>query len=474
MNTKVSVRRQIRGFVLIWIAITFIMGVATFFAIYLTYVPEGSGTGLSFDRSAPLPATASSVPVVAIASHTPAASLTPRPSATPQSVAQNAPTDEPTEPPPPTDVPTPQPVEDKRFAVGIQVQESPDFNPDNQDGWLRAVADQLNMKWIKQQVPWEAMEETKGEVNWAILDLVLPSAAKFDVKVMLSIVAAPDWAREPDVFLERQGPPANPQDFTDFVAAILERYPGMIHAIEVWNEQNLDREWTSIKGLRAADYVSLLQATYERVKAIDPGIIVISGALSPTGLNDGIGAWDDFVYMEQMLDAGLLDYADCIGAHHNGINVGPSDPWDNVPNDPVARFRGPFDNPHHSWTFRSTLQGYASRIARAGGDQKLCVTEFGWASTEDIGAFPPGFEFAEDNTLEEQKTWLVEAMGNMEEWDIVWLAFVWNLNYGPQAGWDPNNDNVPYSLIGPDFEFRPAYDAIRDWQLDYLERTGQN
>ena len=43
----------------------------------------------------------------------------------------------------------------------------------------------------------------------------------------------------------------------NFVAAILKRYPGSIHAIEIWNEQNIDREWTSINGLSATDYVKL-------------------------------------------------------------------------------------------------------------------------------------------------------------------------------------------------------------------------
>jgi hypothetical protein len=52
----------------------------------------------------------------------------------------------------------------------------------------------------------------------------------------------------------------------------------------------------------------------------------------------------------------------------------------------------------------------------------------------------------------------------MEEWGFVKLAFIWNFNYGPQAGWDTNNDNVPYSFIGPDWQFRPVYDAVIEWQ----------
>jgi hypothetical protein len=365
----------------------------------------------------------------------------------------------------PTAEPALSPVEDTRFQVGIQVQQALDFNPDIQDSWMREVQ-KLGLNWIKQQVRWEDFQPTPGEIDWRILDLVMPSAQHFGHRVMLSIVTAPDWAREPGVNLNRHGPPANNSDYVNFVTAILERYPGQVHAIEVWNEQNLDREWTSIRGLSARNYVSLLSDTYNAVKAIDPGIIIISGALSPTGLNDGIGAYDDYFYLEQMLAAGVLDVADCIGAHANGYNIGPNVPWNQVPNDPSARFRGPFANPHHSWSFYSTINGYADRVRGAGGDQKICVTEFGWASTEDLDGYPPGFEFANDNTLEEQRDFTIQALNLMQEWGNVWLAFIWNLNYGPQAGWDTNNDNVPYSIIGKDYAFRPVYDAIIQWSSE--------
>lgn len=493
MTTRSTVRKQIRGFVFIWTAITLIMGFATFLAIYFTYSPvaifgDQSNRPLSLDdNSTGNNNSSAGAAVVVLPSLAPASTHTPSPApptatvrVQPTAVAQVVeeatdapPTEEPSETPLPTETPTPLPVDDVRYQVGIQVEHSPDMNPDNQDGWFNSVSNDLQLRWVKHQVRWELMEEEQGNIDWSVLDLVVPSAEKFGIKLMLSIVTAPDWAREQGVYLERHGPPADPQVYADFVAAILNRYPGSIHAVEVWNEQNIDREWTSLGGLNARNYVTLLRTTHETIKSIDPGIIVISGALSPTGLNDGIGAYDDFVYMDQLIAAGMLTYADCVGAHHNGYNVSPAYRYNEIPNDPSALFRGPFDNPHHSWSFRSTLEGYANRVRAAGFDTRLCVTEFGWPVTEDLAGYPRGFEFAADNSLAEQEAWIPLAMGNMEEWDFVWLAFIWNFNYGPQAGWATDNDNVPYSLIGPEFSFRPAYDAIRAWQTDYLERIGQ-
>jgi hypothetical protein len=356
--------------------------------------------------------------------------------------------------------------------AGVQIQIPPDNNPDVMNGWYRS-AQQMNVSWVKIQVRWELIEPEQGQFQWEALDLAMAGARAFGIRPMLSIVTAPDWAREAGINVERHGPPANNEDYVNFVRNILQRFDGQVYAIEVWNEQNLDREWTSMQGLSARNYVELLRQTYNMVQEVSSGTIVISGALSPTGLDDGVGAIDDFRYMQQMIDNGMLDVADCVGAHHNGYNISPLVRYDAVPNDPSASFRGPFDNPHHSWSFRSTLEGYTQRIRNAGSDKKLCVTEFGWAVTEDLDGFPRGFEFANDNSLDEQAQFFTEALDWMSSGEDVWLAFVWNLNYGPQAGWDPLNDNVPYSLIGPGGEFRPAYDAIRDWSLSYLERIGR-
>lgn len=451
---EIRIRRQLRGFVMIWAGITFIVGAVTFIAIYVLngqLIDNRFGGTL---RNVAIPETAESVvqgvPTVVISTPTlfPTREI---------AVAAAVVTD------PPSATATPLPIEVTRFQLGVQVQVSYDL----MGQWMDVAANQLSVNWVKQQVRWEDIEPEPDNYDWVPLDIYLPAAQEQGLHVLLSVVTAPAWAREEGADLSRHGPPANPQDYADFIAAILERYPGMVHAVEIWNEQNLDREWTSTSGLSAEGYITLLRTAYQTIKAVDPGVIVISGALSPTGVSDGVSAWDDFVYLDQMIAAGLLNYADCVGVHHNGINLSPEYTWDAVPNDETAQYRGPFDNPHHSWSFRSTLQTYSSKIALGGGTQRLCVTEFGWASAEGLDGVPQGFEFAQDNSLDDQRDFTVQALDLMVEWDIVQLAILWNLNYGPQAGWASDNDNVPYSIIGPGFQFRPVFDAVRDWNRAY-------
>ncbi|MCA9886111.1 MAG: hypothetical protein H6670_04775 [Anaerolineaceae bacterium] len=479
VSPQLRTRKRLRGFILVWTFVTLVMGFATFIAIYFAYPLV---TGLGASENVALPPQDNGADVVLVQP-----SITPAETAVPTEAPTEVPAEEETEEPvevaqeptlvaqsvqasTPTPEPTVPPVDVDHFEAGIQVQYSLDFNPDNQDGFYRSVADDLGLPWVKQQVRWEDFEREPGQIDYAILDFVMPSAERFGLKMALSIVTAPDWAREQGVELGREGPPADISAYVNFVTSIVQRYPGQVHAIEVWNEQNLDREWTSTGGLSAANYVEMLRQTYTAVKAIDPNVIIISGALSQTGINDGVMAVDDFVYLEQMIAAGMLDYADCVGSHVNGFNIGPAEAYNEVVNDPTAQFRGPFDNPHHSWSFRSTLEGYRNRIVAANYDVPLCVTEFGWAVGEDLEGVPEGFGFALDNTLAEQASWIPEAMSMMDNYGWVRLGIIWNFNYAPQAGWDPNNDNVPYSLIGPNFQFRPAYDAVRSWQSAYNQR----
>lgn len=468
-------RRQMRSFALVWTVITLVIGLASFAAIFFAtgwLLPDGLDSAIvsAAEITTPTPRpTTEATPIPQVQA------VVQQPTSPPVAVAQQA-TVAATDAPEPTPEPTLSFIEQTDFDFGIQVQESYDIY----EYWMTVVKDQLHLDWIKQQVRWEVMEETRGEIDWTILDIVIPDAHRKGVNVMLSIVTTPNWARQPGVNLSKHGPPADPQTYVNFVTAILDRYleeyPGTIGAIEVWNEMNLDREWASVNGLSSREYIALLSATYNAIKAIDPGIIVISGALSPGGgwtEPDGrVSAIDDFAYFDALLNNGMLNYTDCVGAHHNGYNIGPLVPWDEAPRDPksaTARFRGPFNNPHHSWSMYSTLTTYANKIRLAGGDQPLCITEFGWAVSEDLGGYPPGFEFAQDNTLQEQAEYIIEAVEWFEESGFVWLAWVWNLNYGAQAGFDPSNDNVPYSILRPDSQPAPAWGAIAEYRRANFE-----
>ncbi len=346
------------------------------------------------------------------------------------------------------------------FGYGIQIHGNATVG--NPAETMSAVHDQLGMNWVKAQIQWWLVEpDPAGEDQWFFYDAVIDEAHNKGLRLMLSIVGAPEWTRAAG---GENGPPDDYNEYARFLNELLDRHPGKIDAIEVWNEQNLDREWTSANGISPEDYVRFLQTAYEAIKAKDPNIIVISGALSPTGTGDWVRWADDFEYMQRALAAGMLNYADCVGAHHNGYNIGPDVAFDAAgasDQSASSRFRGPFDNPHHSWSFRTTIDTYADMVQAVDPNKKLCVTEFGWASTEGYTEFPVGFEFAQDNTLQEQADYIVQAFTQMHDSGDVWLAFLFNFDFG-NKGAGPTDDPVPYSIIDTQGIPRPAYGAVSD------------
>lgn len=354
--------------------------------------------------------------------------------------------------------PTPgcqQPYAADKFGYGVQshaIVGDPAFTMDS-------IKNGLGMEWVKVQLEWWLVQPGEVDRQWFFYDGVVAEAHNQGLCLMFSIVGSPDYLRADG---NHNGPPDDYAQFGTFLGELLDRYPNQIHAIEVWNEMNLDREWKTNNGVNAADYVRFLEIANNTIKAKDPNVIVISGALAPTGGGDGIAWLDDFIWLDNAIAAGMLNHTDCVGAHHNGYNLGPSFAFDETGNSPdaaTATFRGPFDNPHHSWSFKTTLETYAQKVQAVDPNMKLCVTEFGWASSEGYDELPLGFEFAADNTLEEQAQWLVEGFQQMRASNDVWLAFVFNYDFGNKGG-GPTDDPVPYSIIDTNGVPRPAFGAL--------------
>jgi len=355
------------------------------------------------------------------------------------------------------------------FGYGIQSHIYP--GEGDIDYWMDVIRNQIGFHWVKVQIRWADVEENPGSIGWeAFLDNMMQQACAKGVRVMLSVVTAPAWTQaNPLPAPEGQSaPPDNYQTFADFLGRLIDRYPGQIGAMEVWNEQNLEREWNTAGGVSPTEYIKLLQIAYATIKSQDPNIIVIAGALSPTGVNCN-GAWpdcqptgrpvvmDDATYLTQFVQAGGLNYADCVGTHSNGTNLPPTADALNPPGDGAGfNFKGPWENKHYSWSLKSQVEKYASIL---GGLKKQCVTEFGYASAIE-GKYPPIYGFAADITEEQQGQYLVAAMDWMRGSGLVQMAFIFNLDYGPKGGDPAEDDNVIFSIISPWSIPRPAFSAI--------------
>lgn len=320
------------------------------------------------------------------------------------------------------------------FGYGIQVNA---WQGDK--GGSAAMANEIGFPWVKQQVRWEFVENEPGAVNWTEMDQIIDVMRGNNLNVLFSVVTAPQWTR-PDK-PGTGGPPNDFNAYAHFVGQIAGRYCGRLGAIEVWNEQNLQREWEGFP-LDAGLYMDLLRRSYVAIKGACPSMLVISGATTPTG--DSPVAIDDITYLRQMYANGLANYSDGIGIHPSGYGNPPSvtiQDWQ------AGSYNAPSHVNHRSFYFRSTMEeSRAVMIQYGDANKRLWPTEFGWASSQSPH---PGYEYSAYNSPAQQAQYTVEAYTMMRNWGWVGVAFLWNLNYnyGEMAQW---------SIVG-----KPVYEALK-------------
>ena len=317
-------------------------------------------------------------------------------------------------PPPPPAAPVAAPSYGGNFEIGGQTQSFAN----------RQLMHDIGMNWVKFQHKWSP-GDSPDAVAGRIAD-----AHNSGFKVLLSIPGAQTY------------PPPGGIDFdayVDFLAGVAALGPD---AIEVWNEQNIDFEWPAGE-IDPTSYVNnMLAPAYNAIKSVNPNVMVIAGALAPTGFDNGVNAWADSRYVAGMAAAGAARYMDCIGVHHNAGATSPS-----------ASSGHPAGS-HYSWYFKPTMDLYYNAF---GGATKVCFTELGYVSPDGFPGISQHFGWAADNTVSEHAQWLAEAVRLAQASGKTRLLIIFNVDF---THYDPNGDpQAGYALVRPDGSC-PACDAL--------------
>ena len=279
------------------------------------------------------------------------------------------------------------------------------------------------MTWVKRQIrfSWGA----PGNIAAGAIE----QAHANGFKILLGVVGNANDVTLPGYF----------EEYARFVGEVAALGPD---AIEVWNEQNIDREWAH-GHIDPASYTQMLALAYNAIKSANPNVAVISGAPAPTGAEGAFGTdavWNDDRYVRGMAAAGAARYMDCIGAHYNEGIVPPSQ----TSGDPRGNY--------YTRYFWGMVNTYYSAF---GGARPVCFTELGYLSPEGLGPLPAHYAWGADTSVAEQARWLADAVRLARNSGRVRLVIIWNVdftNYGgdPMAG---------YAIIRPGGSC-PACDAL--------------
>lgn len=152
---------------------------------------------------------------------------------------------------------------------------------------------------------WADVNTASGVYDWTLFDAALAKASANGADIIYTLAKTPGWASS-NSGLSCSGwpdgacaPPTSISTWTTFITAAVKRAAGKIRYWECWNEPNNSWEWVG----SISQLVSLCQAAYSTIKAIDPTLMIIAPAT------------DDPNWLASYLAAGGGVYADVMSFH---------------------------------------------------------------------------------------------------------------------------------------------------------------
>ena len=292
---------------------------------------------------------------------------------------------------------------------------------------------EMGAPWIVEFFPWAYYQGSDGDIAWEHPDQVVKHAHAQGLTLIARLGLTPDWARPPDTPLTYLDE-SSYDEFAEFAAAFASRYRGQVDYLVIGNEPNLSYEW-GYRPTTAADYVALLQTVYPAVKAANPDMKILAGALAPTLEPEG-SPWglNDLEYLKNMYADGAAAYFDGLAVHAYGLTF----PADAEPDPNILNFR------------RVEL---VRQVMLDAGDQdkSIFITETGWNDHPRwTMAVRPG----------QRIQYTLDALRYAEEnWPFVEMLGLWAFRYPA-----PTKSYMDYfTLVTPEFVSKPIYEAVKSY-----------
>ncbi|MDX1992815.1 MAG: hypothetical protein SF029_10510 [bacterium] len=324
--------------------------------------------------------------------------------------------------------------------------------------------------WIRQQFEWAEIEvdgrgqftDSRNDVDgdgavdtisgWLKYDRIVEIAEQHDLQIQARLDNPPRWTRaDPDK--GDFAPPDDVQDFVNFAAAVAERYQGRIRFYQVWNEPNIYPEWGN-QPVDPEAYTDLLCRTYDALKAVDPDIVVISGALAPTISLTGRDL-NDFIFLQRMYDAGAGRCFDILSMQAYGL------------------FSGPTDQRMRPTTVNVARNQYIRELMIANGDAHKAIwfSEMAWnpvPSESDNPDVADRYRFGQVTPAQAADYAPQLYQRAQEEWSWVGVINYWF--FTRPTDFERNQSFYYFRMVEPDWSEEkpdytplPIYDSLRDF-----------
>lgn len=289
---------------------------------------------------------------------------------------------------------------------------------------------ELGAPWIVEYFPWAYVEEKQGSYNWVHADLVVDHANRQGLTLIARMGFVPEWARPKGttaLYLNND----HFEDFGRFAATFAKRYAGKVKYMVIWNEPNLSLEW-GYQPVDPAKYVAMLRVVYPMVKAANPEMQILAGALAPTLASPGSAPdMGDLDYLQRMYDDGAAPYFDALAIHAYG--------WHSEPDEPPAK---------NVVNFRRAELLRALMVTNGDAQKPAIITEAGWNDHPRwTRAVRPSQRIA----------YTIRAYQiTQQEWPWALAVCFWAFRYP----WDAKSYQDYFTFVRTDFEPKPIYQEV--------------
>ena len=216
----------------------------------------------------------------------------------------------------------------------------------------------VGFQWVRITASWNRIQSSKnGRYDWQDIDDAVALAKKYNLKVLMQISGAPEWATGADKLSAAEKNALNARkiwvasfaplqqydnDFSNFVSALVKRYASQgVIDYEFWNEPGNPEFWhDTIQNPKPnpEHYTHLLKIAYTAAHNAHNDVNVMAGGMTVGGSNNSTGYIGPMEFLERMYRAGAKGYFDGVSHHPYGIYARAfrDNGWANMIGDVVA------------------------------------------------------------------------------------------------------------------------------------------
>lgn len=200
------------------------------------------------------------------------------------------------------------------------------------------------ISWVRCDFTWGGVENPEGQWHFDTLDKIVDESNQLGLQLLPILDYSVPWATPSYKYLDK---------WLKYVKQIVTRYKDRIQYWEVWNEENLESFWRDKP--TGESYATLLKATYQTIKEIDPNLIVVYGGLAGVPVD----------YFEKSLEAGAGDFFDVVNIHP---------------------YRGGLTTPQRIDRFAQDIEAFRKALKKYNlPERPIWITEMGWATPPIFG-----------------------------------------------------------------------------------------